>query len=154
MNTSAGDETIEFGELDIAIAHWHVNAWGGAEYLVTKLAEAVDVDHVYTLGEPDPDDPNPYGSVTFEDVTPRLDYSVVRRFQRHAGRVFEYSQWEDVDWREFGDPDVLITSGATTRAVITPDDTLHVNYCHSPPRWFYDLYHDRKNSVFEPSLDR
>jgi len=148
MNTSAGDETIEFGELDIAIAHWHVNAWGGAEYLVTKLAEAVDVDHVYTLGEPDPDDPNPYGSVTFEDVTPRLDYSVVRRFQRHAGRVFEYSQWEDVDWREFGDPDVLITSGATTRAVITPDDTLHVNYCHSPPRWFYDLYHDRKNSVF------
>jgi len=69
MNTSAGDETIEFGELDIAIAHWHVNAWGGAEYLVTKLAEAVDVDHVYTLGEPDPDDPNPYGSVTFEDVT-------------------------------------------------------------------------------------
>jgi len=99
MNTSAGDETIEFGELDIAIAHWHVNAWGGAEYLVTKLAEAVDVDHVYTLGEPDPDDPNPYGSVTFEDVTPRLDYSVVRRFQRHAGRVFEYSQWEDVDWR-------------------------------------------------------
>ncbi|TKX52753.1 group 1 glycosyl transferase, partial [Halorubrum sp. SP9] len=53
-----------------------------------------------------------------------------------------------VDWREFGDPDVLVTSGATTRAVITPDDTLHVNYCHSPPRWFYDLYHDRKDSLF------
>ncbi len=84
----------------------------------------------------------------FNDVTPSLDYSVIRRLQRRGGRLFEYAQWEDVDWREFGDPDVLITSGATTRAVITPDDTFHINYCHSPPRWFYDLYHDRKNSKF------
>ena len=148
MDASAADEPVEFDDLDIAVAHWHVNAWGGAEYLVTKLAEAVDAERVYTLGEPDPDDPNPYGSVTFEDVTPNLDYSALRRLQRRAGRLFEYSQWEDVNWREFGDPDVLVTSGATTRAVITPDDTLHVNYCHSPPRWFYDLYHDRKGSPF------
>ena len=148
MDASTADEPVNFDDLDVAVAHWHVNAWGGAEYLVTKLAEAVDVDRVHTLGEPDPDDPNPYGSVTFEDVTPELDYSAVRRLQRRVGRVFEYSQWEDVDWREFGDPDVLVTSGATTRAVITPDDTLHVNYCHSPPRWFYDLYHDRKDSLF------
>ena len=148
MDASAADEPVDFEDLDIAVAHWHVSAWGGAEYLVTKLAEAVDADRIYTLGEPDPDDPNPYGSVTFEDVTPGLDYSAVRRLQRRVGRLFEYSQWEDVDWREFGDPDVLITSGATTRAVITPDDTLHVNYCHSPPRWFYDLYHDRKDSLF------
>ncbi|OYR71801.1 glycosyltransferase [Halorubrum ezzemoulense] len=148
MDASAADEPVDFDNLDVAVAHWHVNAWGGAEYLVTKLAEAVDADRIYTLGEPDPDDPNPYGPMTFEDVTPTLDYSAVRRLQRRAGRLFEYSQWEDVDWREFGDPDVLVTSGATTRAVITPDDTLHVNYCHSPPRWFYDLYHDRKGSPF------
>lgn len=148
MNRPVGDEPADFDDLDVAVAHWHVNAWGGAEYLVTKLAEAVEADRVYTLGAPDPDDPNPYGDVTFEDVTPRLDYSAVRRLQRRAGRVFEYAQWEDVDWREFGDPDVLITSGATTRGVITPDDTFHINYCHSPPRWYYDLYHDRKRSVF------
>lgn len=148
MNASANDETVAFEHLDVAVAHWHVNAWGGAEYLVTRLAEAVEVDQVYTLGRPNPDDANPYGDVTFDDVTPHLDYSVVRWLQRSAGRIFEYAQWEDVNWREFGDPDVLITSGATTRSVITPDDTLHVNYCHSPPRWYYDLYHDRKSSFF------
>jgi glycosyltransferase involved in cell wall biosynthesis len=147
MRVSVSDEPTEIDNLDIAVAHWHVNAWGGAEYLVTKLAEAVSVDHVYTLGEPEPDHSNPYGAVTFEDVTAHLGYTTIRRLQQHAGRVFEYSQWEDVDWREFGSPDVLITSGATTRAVITPDDTLHLNYCHSPPRWFYDLYHDRKVSI-------
>ena len=133
--------------LDIAIAHWHVNAWGGAEYLVTHLAEVLDEETVYTLGEPAPDTSNPYGDVTFKNVIPSLDYTLMRHLQPRAGRVFEYAMWEDVDWREFGDPDVLVTSGATTRAVITPDDTLHVNYCHSPPRWFYDLYHDRKESI-------
>lgn len=134
-------------DLDVAIAHWHVRSWGGAEYLVTHLGEALDQDTVYTLGDPDPESENPYGDVRFEDVTPSLSTPRLRRLQRRAGRVFEYAQWEDVDWREFGDPDVLVTSGATTRAVITPDDTLHVNYCHSPPRWYYDLYHDRKDSL-------
>jgi glycosyltransferase involved in cell wall biosynthesis len=148
MNASGSVEPPDFDELDVAVAHWHVNAWGGAEYLVTKLAKAVDADCVYTLGDPDPDGSNPYGSVGFKDVTPSLNYSMIRRLQRRGGRLFEYAQWEDVDWREFGDPGVLITSGATTRAVITPDDTPHINYCHSPPRWFYDLYHDRKNSKF------
>jgi glycosyltransferase involved in cell wall biosynthesis len=133
--------------LDVAVAHWHVDAWGGAEYLVTHLAEVLGEDTVYTIGSPAPDEPNPYGDVRFVDVLPSLSTTPLRRLQSRAGRVFEYALWEDVDWRAFGDPDVLVTSGATTRAVITPDDTLHVNYCHSPPRWFYDLYHDRKDSL-------
>ncbi|MEF8802087.1 MAG: glycosyltransferase [Halolamina sp.] len=135
-----------FEDLDIAVAHWHINAWGGAEYLVTHMAEALGIDTVYTMGSPSPDDPNPYGDIDIVDVLPSLSPTVLRRLQNRIDRVFEYTLWEDIDWREFGDPDVLVTSGSTTRAVITPDDTLHVNYCHSPPRWFYDLYHDRKDS--------
>lgn len=138
---------MEIDDLDVAVAHWHINAWGGAEYLVTHLAEVLEQKTVYTLGMPDPDEQNPYGDVEFEDVIPSLDYARIRRLQHRTGRAFEYAMWEDIDWREFGDPDVLVTSGATSRAVITPDDTLHVNYCHSPPRWFYDLYHDRKASL-------
>ncbi|WP_136689662.1 glycosyltransferase [Halorhabdus amylolytica] len=139
------DLSIE--DLNIAIAHWHVNTWGGAEYLVTQMADALDVNTIYTMGTPSPDTPNPYGEVSFHDVLPSLSPWPLRRLQSRADRVFEYALWEDIDWRDFGDPDVLITSGSTTRAVITPDDTLHLNYCHSPPRWFYDLYHDRKDSI-------
>ncbi|WP_299263732.1 glycosyltransferase [Halorientalis sp.] len=147
-DTGAGDATTTtLADLDVAVAHWGINAWGGAEYLVTHLAEALDCDRVYTLGEPDPVDPNPYGDVRFVNVTRDLSPSLFRQLQATAGRVFEYALWEDVDWREYGDLDVLVTSGATTRAVITPDDTLHLNYCHSPPRWFYDRYHDRKDSL-------
>jgi len=137
-------ESVDFSDVDVAVAHWHVNAWGGAEYLVTKLADTLGCEQVYTIGAPDPDDPNPFGDVEFVDVTETLSARPLRKLQARIGRVFEYALWEDVDWREFGYPDVLLTSGATTRAVITPQETLHVNYCHSPPRWFYDLYHDRK----------
>lgn len=133
-------------DLDVAVAHWGIDAWGGAEYLVTRLAEALGLRRVYTMGPPKPDDPNPYGEVAFVDVTDDLSPRPLRKLQARLGRPFEYALWEDVDWRVYGDPDVVITSGATTRAVITPDDTLHINYCHSPPRWFYDLYHDRKDS--------
>ncbi|MFB6227605.1 MAG: group 1 glycosyl transferase, partial [Halobacteriales archaeon] len=80
-------------DLSIAVAHWHVNAWGGAEYLVTHLADALDCDRVYTLGAPSPSEPNPYGDVTFEDVTWSLAYPRTRRLQQRAGRVFEYAQW-------------------------------------------------------------
>ncbi|PSP95635.1 group 1 glycosyl transferase [Halobacteriales archaeon QS_4_62_28] len=140
------DVSVAFGDLDVALAHWHIDAWGGAEYLVTKLAESLDIGTVYTTGEPSPDDTNPYGDVIFHDVIGDLSLPSLRRLQSKAGRVFEYALWEDIDWREYGGPDVLITSGSTTRAVITPDSTLHANYCHSTPRWFYDLYHDRKGS--------
>lgn len=138
-------------DLDVVVAHWHVRAWGGAEYLVTRLADALGTDRVHTIGTPDPDDPNPYGDLEWVNVVDGLSPRPLRRLQAGTGRVFEYALWEDVDWRSYGPgegaPDVLVTSGATTRAVITPADTLHVNYCHSPPRWFYDLYHDRKDSV-------
>ena len=133
-------------DLDVAVAHWHVRAWGGAEYLVTHLADTLDVDRVHTIGEPEPDDPNPYGDIEWVNVIDDLSPRPIRRLQASVGRVFEYALWEDVDWRDYGAPDVLVTSGSTTRAVLTPDDALHVNYCHSPPRWFYDLYHDRKDT--------
>ncbi len=149
MSDSSVDEDtdLRLRDLDIAIAHWGINAWGGAEYLATILADVLNVDRIYTIGKPKPDDPNPYGKVRFVDVTEDLSPRLLRKAQAHVGRPFEYALWEDVDWRKYGSPDVLITSGATTRSVITPAETLHLNYCHSPPRWFYDLYHDRKDST-------
>lgn len=144
---SAVSNDSKLDGLDIAVAHWGINGWGGAEYLVTKLAETLGQDRIYTIGQPSPADPNPYGDIQFVDVTDDLSPRLLRKLQVRVGRPFEYALWEDVDWRIYGYPDVLVTSGATTRAVITPDDVLHVNYCHSTPRWFYDLYHHRTDSL-------
>lgn len=131
--------------MEIRIAHWTPGSWGGGEYVATRLAEVFGQSEVLSFGSPEGS--NPYGNITFRDITSSLSYPRIRRLQQRVDRVFEYAMWEDVDWREFGNPDVLITSGSTTRAVITPESTTHVNYCHSPPRWLYDLYHDRKQSL-------
>jgi glycosyltransferase involved in cell wall biosynthesis len=140
--------------LDVAVAHWRVRGVGGAVRVAAAIAETFDCDRVFTV---DPPGETLGGSdVAFHDVLEDLRLTPLQRAKARVDRVFEYDIWEDVDWRAYGDFDVLITSGSTTRSVITPDDTLHINYCHSPPRWFYDLYHDRKRSwkglLFRPLL--
>lgn len=67
------------------------------------------------------------------------------------------------DWYVFSsmdipDCDILVTSGNWPRAVITPEETLHVNYCHSPWRNLYDLYHYKLSkslyrSIYELSYE-
>lgn len=131
--------------MDARVAHWTPGSWGGGEYVATKLAETVGEDCVYSLGTPD--GPNPWNDVEFCDITEELDMLPIRRLQQRAGRIFEYSMWEDIDWTDLGDPDLVLTSGATTRAILPSPNTRQINYCHSPPRWFYDLYHDRKGTL-------
>ena len=139
-------------ELKIGIAHWRIYSWGGAEYLVTKLAEVLGIKNIYTLGTPPGD--NPYGKVKFYDVTKDLPLSHFKRFLLKFNRIFEYYIWESVDFSVYDDFDILISSGSTTRAIILPDNIIHVNYCHSPPRWLYDLYHYRiKDVKFAPVYD-
>ena len=134
-------------DLDVAVAHWGVRSPGGAEAVAIALAEALDCDRIYTMGRPDTQTRREYPDVRFYDVLRDASLAPLRRAQNRADRVFEYALWEDVDWTDYGSPDVLVTSGSTTRAVITPDSTLHLNYCHSPPRWLYDLYHDRTDRL-------
>ena len=100
MSPSSPDEFLgKIGPYSVAVAHWHINAWGGAEYLVTKLAEQVGTDIVVTTGEPAPSKANPYGDVQFYDVLSDLAYTPLRQIQQQIDRVFEYAFWEDVDWR-------------------------------------------------------
>ncbi len=127
---------------EIAVAHWGVRSPGGAEAVAVAIAETLNIDRIYTVGRPDEKTRRTYPDVEFYDVLRDLPFPALRRAGARS-RAFEYGVWEDVDWRGHGPPDLLVTSGATARAVLTPDATLHVNYCHSPPRWLYDRYHDR-----------
>ncbi len=127
--------------MKVKIVHWRVRSWGGAEYLITKVAECLGVKEVYTLKKPKSD--NPFGKVSFKEVYKELDLSA--KIAAKLGRAGEYFVWECFDPSKLGDFDILFTSGATTRAIITPDCIMHVNYCHSPARWLYDLYHKRIN---------
>jgi glycosyltransferase involved in cell wall biosynthesis len=140
-----GRPSVDLADLNVAVAHWRVRGRGGAVRVAGAIAETVGADRIFTV-DPPTDTAGP-SDIQFYDVLDDLSMTPLRRAQARVDRVFEYGIWEDVDWRAYGDIDVLVTSGATPRAVVTPDDVLHINYCHSPPRWFYDLYHERKGSL-------
>ncbi len=127
----------------VGIFHWKARSWGGAEYLISKIAEVLGVRKIYTLGHPST--PNPYADVEFYDL--RVSYYSKFLLNFSFFRFFEYSIWESIDITEIGDFDVIITSGATAKAIIPPDNVMHINYCYSPPRWLYDLYHFRIKKV-------
>lgn len=132
--------------MKVKIVHWRVRSWGGAEWLITKVAECLGIREIYTLKSPKTD--NPFGDVKFVGVEKFLD--IPARLLVNLGRAVEYVIWESFDVNMLNEFDILLTSGATTRAIITPDNIVHVNYCHSPARWLYDLYHHRlKNKRFK-----
>ncbi|WP_254546359.1 glycosyltransferase [Halomarina pelagica] len=138
---------VDVEDLSVAVAHWGIDSPGGAEAVAVAIAETLGCERIYTVGPPDERTRREYDHVEFHDVCRDLPLSPLRSAQARVDRLFEYALWEDVDWRSYGPPDVLVTSGATTRAVLTPDETLHLNYCHSPPRTLYDRYHDRTASL-------
>jgi glycosyltransferase involved in cell wall biosynthesis len=120
----------------VGVFHWSFDFFGGGEQLAIYLARAVGQRKVYTIASVEHPE--------FEDISHLLP-AVVKFVRKY--RSFDYLTWSYIDITELGDFDVIITSGATARALITPEDIMHVHYLHAPPRWLYDLWHWRKKRV-------
>ena len=118
----------------IAVLHWTFERVGGAEILASYLGKALNCK-VYCMGQ---------SKLGFEDLSYLLPRPL--RLLKRV-RSFEYMLWSSVNIEELGDFDIIISSGATPRAIITPECTMHVNYLHSPPRWLYDLWNFRRKRL-------
>jgi len=121
-------------EQRVAVLHWTFQRVGGGEILASYLGKALDCK-VYCMGQ---------SKLGFEDLSYLLPRPL-RLFKRV--RSFEYILWSSVDIEQLGDFDIIVTSGVTPRAIITPEYTMHVNYCHSPPRFLYDLWNFRRRGL-------
>jgi len=118
----------------IAVFHWTFQRVGGGEILASYLGKALNCK-VYCMGQ---------SKLGFEDLSYLLPRPL-RIFKRV--RSLEYILWSSVNIEELGDFDIIVTSGATPRAIITPEYTMHVNYLHSPPRFLYDLWNFRRKRL-------
>ncbi len=121
--------------MKIGVFHWCFDFVGGGEILANYLGKALNAK-VYSILKDKENNP-----LKFIDVSDKLLLSV--KMLRKI-RSFDYLTWSAIDVSEFDNFDMVITSGAGARSLITPEDVIHINYCHSPPRWLYDLWHHRR----------
>lgn len=120
--------------MKIGIFHWSFDYVGGGEILANHLGQALNAK-VYSVVKDKDNNP-----LNFIDLSNKLPHSV--KLLRKV-RSFDYLTWSVIDVNELDDFDIVITSGAATRSLITHEDVMHINYCHSTPRWLYDLWHWR-----------
>lgn len=121
----------------IGYFHWGSGFIGGGEIFANDVGKALDIP-IHSVVTPKE---NKFG---FIDISSHLSF-LMRKIRKI--RTLDYFTWSSVDVTEFGDFDLILTSGSTTRALITPDDIPLVNIVLSTPRWLYDLYHWRRKRM-------
>jgi glycosyltransferase involved in cell wall biosynthesis len=133
----------------VGVFHWAFDFFGGGEKVAMDITKALGLKEVYTLF-----------SSAKKDGIEAVDISyLLPRWARLAGKItkrkraLEYWIWEMIDPKDLGDFDVVMTSGVTTRAMLVQGNVMHVHYCHSVPRWLFDLWHYRwKNKKKSPVI--
>lgn len=132
--------------MKVGVFHWAFDFFGGGEKVAMDLAEALGQKRVYTLFS-EREDPEGRGirAVDVSEYLPR--WARILRKLTKSKRALEYWLWEMLDVTEIGDFDIILTSGVTPRAIITQEHIMHVNFCHSVPRWLWDLWHYRWKMV-------
>jgi glycosyltransferase involved in cell wall biosynthesis len=126
--------------MKIGIFHWsydNIVNIGGGEILASNIGKALNAPvHCIVRSKK-----NVLG---FVDITDKISFTA-KLFR--GVRMMDYLAWSSIDPTDFGDFDIILTSGMTSRAMIVPEDIPHVNLCFSPPRWLYDLWHQRRKSI-------
>lgn len=129
--------------MKVALIHDHLAQDGGAEKVLKALADLYTDAPIYTLLY-DKKNVDKY----FKDRV--IKTSII---QRLPGGVRHY-QWympfmpvavEFFDLRDF---DLVISdASAFAKGVITPANTLHICYCHTPTRYLWDYTHQYINEL-------
>lgn len=122
----------------VALVHDYLLEMGGAERVLQVLAEIFPEAPIYTLLY----EPRKIGEV-FNPA--RVNVSklgklpgFLRRRQRWLMPMFPVAT-ETINLRDF---DLVISSSsAFIKGIITRVGTVHISYCHTPPRYLWDLYH-------------
>lgn len=120
----------------VALVHDYLNEFGGAERVLLALAEMYPEAPIYTaFYKP--------GSQAYERFADRkIVASFAQKIPGFAGKLHSPLRflapliWESFDFDKY---DVVISSASwyITKGIITRPETLHICYCHTPPRYLY-----------------
>jgi len=122
-------------KLRVALVHDYIKEFGGAERVLRVLADMFPEAPIYTAFVKQ-------GSSAAEEFQDReiIQWKhawLIKHKNMHSPLRFLIPNiWESFD---FSDYDLVISSasGYITKGIITSARTLHVCYCHTPPRFLY-----------------
>src|SRR6202166_2937851 len=140
----------ELSKLRVAIVHYWFIARCGGERVVEALAEIFPQADIFSL------------VVDYSTLAPILQNRKLQTsfLQRVPGAKKFHRQFlflhplalEQFDLSEY---DLVISSeSGPAKGVITSPQTLHINYCHSPMRYIWDMYHEYTNGKDMAGLTR
>lgn len=126
---------MDLSKLKVAIVHDYLNAWGGAEAVVAAIHELFPRSPVYTsLYDPLLKNKVP-AMLSWKVISPDwLQGKLLLIFPKYITFIFPWV-FESFDLSSY---DLVISSSAAfAKGVLTVPETLHINYCHTPPRFLY-----------------
>jgi len=120
----------------VALVHDYLNEFGGAERVLLALSEMFPDAPIYTAFYVE--DSLAYSRFKDKDIRPSWAQKVpFFKEKLHSPlRFLAPLIWESFDFDEY---DLVISSASwyITKGILTRPETLHICYCHTPPRYLY-----------------
>jgi len=121
--------------MKIAIVHDFLLKLGGAERVVKALSDMFPDAPIYTLLY----DEKKVGSVFPKEKIKTSFLQKYPSFIRKRHRFLTHMMPRAIEEMDFSEYDVVISSSsAYSHGIITPVETNHICYCHSPMRYAWD----------------
>ena len=124
--------------MKIALVHDSLVQYGGAEKTLKALSEAFPDAPIYT---------SIYNKEVFHGVftADKIHTTELQNKPKWLKKRYKWllpflpSAFESLDFSGF---DVVISSSSSfAKGIVTPLDTIHINYCHTPTRFLWDSTH-------------
>ncbi|MCX6785551.1 MAG: glycosyltransferase [Candidatus Komeilibacteria bacterium] len=133
--------------MKIALTHDHLFQVGGAEKVLLELHRIFPDSPVYTLIH------NPENAELFKGLDIRT--SMLEKLPGGKKHFKWYLSLMPIAWEQFdfSDYDIVISSSsAFSKGILTPPNTLHLCYCHSPVRYLWSDAHRYVEELNQPKI--
>ena len=144
-----GNSGVSPERLRVAIVHYWLLAYAGAEKVIAAMLEVFPQADIFVLIADEKIAARFAPHRVTTSFLQRLPGS--RRFYRHLLPLNPFAL-EQFDLRGY-DVVISIESGPA-KGVITSSSTCHINYCNSPMRYIWDMYHEYTNGKEMRGLTR
>ncbi|MBD3282050.1 MAG: glycosyltransferase [Candidatus Portnoybacteria bacterium] len=136
--------------MKIALVHDYLNQYGGAERVLEAFGEIFPSAPIYTLFY----DPKKMKGC-FSDKEIKTSFLQKMPFISSYHRIFPPLMPVAVEKLDLSGYDLVLSDSASfAKGVITKPETLHICYCHTPPRYAWDDSHNYIRNFNMPLIAR